>query len=31
MNSHRAANIALAVIYVVAVVVILLDLLVWRP
>jgi len=31
MNSRRAANIALAVIYVVAVVVILLDLLVWRP
>ena len=31
MNPHRAANIALAVIYVVAVVVILLDLLVWRP
>ena len=31
MNSHRAANIALAVIYAVAIVVILLDLLVWRP
>ena len=31
MNSHRAANIALGVVYVLAVVTILLDLLVWRP
>lgn len=31
MKPDRAANTALAVIYVVAVVVILLDLLVWRP
>ena len=31
MKSDRAANIALAVIYVVAIVVSLLDLLVWRP